>query len=70
MEDHKQKIFSMLVQLNERQKTIFNRLVAIEKRLDQINGKVAEHEVELTRIMTWGAIVVIVLPLVIHYITK
>jgi hypothetical protein len=68
MEDR--DIMNYLVQLNERQKTIFNRLVKIEKRLDQINGKVAEHDVELTKVMTWGAFVVIVLPIVINYITR
>ena len=52
MED-RNDIMNYLVQLNERQKTIFNRLVKIEKRLDQINGKVAEHDVELTKVMTW-----------------
>jgi|TARA_R100001015_G_C4475041_1_gene57403 hypothetical protein len=69
MED-RNDIMNYLVQLNERQKTIFNRLVKIEKRLDQINGKVAEHDVELTKVMTWGAFVVIVLPIVINYITR
>jgi len=68
MEDR--DIMNYLIQLNERQKTIFNRLVKIEKRLDQINGKVAEHDVELTKVFTWGAIVVIVLPIVINYITR
>ena len=68
MEDR--DIMNYLVQLNERQKTIFNRLVKIERRLDQINGKVAEHDVELTKVMTWGAFVVIVLPIVINYITR
>ena len=63
-------IMNYLVQLNERQKTIFNRLVKIEKRLDQINGKVAEHDVELTKVMTWGAIALIVLPIVVNWITK
>ena len=69
MED-RNDIMNYLVQLNERQKTIFNRLVKIEKRLDQINGKVAEHDVELPKVMTWGAFVVIVLPIVINYITR
>lgn len=69
MEDLK-TVMAYLVQLNERQKTIFNRLVKIEKRLDQINGKVAEHDVELTKVMTWGAIVIIVLPIVINYIIR
>jgi hypothetical protein len=69
MED-RNDIMNYLVQLNERQKTIFNRLVKIEKRLDQINGKVAEHDVELTKVMTLGAFVVIVLPIVINYITR
>jgi|DEB0MinimDraft_6_1074348.scaffolds.fasta_scaffold457877_1 hypothetical protein len=68
MEDR--DIMNYLVQLNERQKTIFNRLVKIEKRLDQINGKVAEHDVELTKVMTWGAIALIVLPIVVNWITK
>ena len=68
MEDR--DIMNYLVQLNERQKTIFNRLVKIEKRLDQINGKVAEHDVELTKVFTWAAIVVIVLPIVINYIRR
>ena len=69
MEDLK-TVMAYLVQLNERQKTIFNRLVKIERRLDQINGKVAEHDVELTKVMTWGAIVIIVLPIVINYIIR
>ena len=69
MED-RNDIMNYLVQLNERQKTIFNRLVKIEKRLDQINGKVAAHDGELTKGMTGGAFVVIVLPIVINYITR
>ncbi len=70
MEGPNKEVMAYLVQLNERQKTIFNRLVKIERRLDQINGKVAEHDVELTKVMTWGAFVIVVLPIVIHFITQ
>ncbi len=61
---------SLLVQLNERQRTIFNRLLKIEQKLDTLNSKVAEHDLELTKIMTYGGIIVIALPIIMHIIMR
>jgi|TARA_R100001443_G_scaffold25193_2_gene37927 DNA anti-recombination protein RmuC len=68
--DHREQVIRLLTQLNERQRTIFNRLAKIDKHFDKINGTVAEHEKELTVIMTWGAMIVIVVPIVLNLIMK
>ena len=50
---HREQVIGLLVKLNERQITIFKHLKRIDGRLDQLNGKVAEHESNLIQIKTW-----------------
>jgi len=67
---HREQVIGLLVKLNERQITIFKHLKRIDGRLDQLNGKVAEHESNLIQIKTWGAMGLIALPIIVNLIMR
>tara|TARA_B100001094_G_scaffold332923_1_gene407343 strand:- start:633 stop:848 length:216 start_codon:yes stop_codon:yes gene_type:complete len=65
---HNDDLFAMMVKLDERQRTIFNTLHRIEKHLEKLNGKVADHDTAITKLQTVGAIAVISIPIIINVI--
>tara|TARA_B100001093_G_scaffold514787_1_gene589634 strand:- start:667 stop:882 length:216 start_codon:yes stop_codon:yes gene_type:complete len=65
---HNDDLYAMMVKLDERQKTIFNTLHRIEKHLEKLNGKVADHDTAITKLQTVGAIAVISIPIIINVI--
>jgi len=67
---HREEVMRLLVKLNERQITIFNHLKRIDRHLDKLNGKVAEHESSLVQIKTWGAMGLIALPIIVNLIMR
>mgnify|MGYP003142034807 CR=1 FL=1 len=69
-ESHREQVIKLLTQLNERQRTIFNRVDKIEMHLKELNGKVAKHENQLTRILTWGGIVILFVPIIINILMR
>ncbi len=65
---HNDDLYAMMVKLDERQKTIFNTLHRIEKHLEKLNGKVADHDTAITKLQTVGAVAVISIPIIINVI--
>ena len=54
-------LYGMMVKFDERQKTIFNMLARVEKHLEKLNGKVANHETQLAKMQVWGTVAVVVI---------
>ncbi len=63
---HREEVIRLLTQLCERQKTIFNHLTRIDNHLDKLNGSVVDHEKQLTVFKTWGAVVLIMVPIIVN----
>ena len=70
VEQHRDNVIRLLTKLNERQITIFKHIERIDKHLDRVNGKVAEHEKSLVEIRTWGGVAMFAIPIVINLIMK
>jgi len=70
VDEHREEVIRLLTALHERQKTIFDRVARIDKHLEKLNGKVAEHENSLTTIKTWGSIALFAIPILINVIIK
>lgn len=69
MEDEK-NLLTMMVKFDERQRTIFNTLHRIEKHLEKLNGKVANHDTELAKMQVWGTVAVVSFPVIINVIMR
>ncbi len=67
---HNDDLYAVMVKLDERQKTIFNMLARVEKHLERLNGKVADHETALTKLQTVGAVAVISIPIIVNTIMR
>ena len=63
-------IHRQIVKLDERQKTIFNTLVRIERHLERINGQVSQHSNSITQIKTVGSIGVLIMPIIVTLIMR
>jgi len=63
-------LYGMMVKLDERQKTIFNTLIRVEKHLEKLNGKVAEHETDIAKMQVWGGVAVVTFPLIVNIIMR
>lgn len=68
VDEHREEVIRLLTALHERQKTIFDRLARIDAHLEKLNGKVAEHENNLTIVKTWGSIALIIIPILVNLI--
>ena len=66
----KQDLYAMMVKFDERQRTIFNTLVKVEKHLEKLNGKVFEHESQIAKMQVWGTVAVISLPIIVNAIMR
>ena len=60
----------MMVKFDERQRTIFNTLHRIEKHLEKLNGKVANHDTELAKMQVWGTVAVVSFPVIVNVIMR
>jgi hypothetical protein len=60
----------MMVKFDERQKTIFNTLIRVEKHLERLNGKVAEHETNIAKMQVWGGVAIVSFPLIINIVMR
>ena len=67
---HNDDLFAMMVKFDERQKTIFNMLARVEKHLEKLNGKVANHDTAITKLQTVGAVAVISIPIIVNVIMR
>ena len=70
VEEHREEVIRLLTRLNERQVSIFKHIERIDKHLDKVNGKVAEHESRLVEIKTWGGVSMFAIPIIVNLIMK
>ncbi len=69
-EAHREEVIRLLTRLNERQVSIFKHIERIDKHLDKVNGKVAEHEVKLVEIKTWGGVAMFAVPIIVNMLMR
>jgi len=70
-DDYRNKdLYAMMVKFDERQRTIFNMLHRVEKHLEKLNGKVAEHESTIIELRTIGTIAIIGMPIIVNLVMK
>tara|TARA_R100001463_G_scaffold80123_3_gene134576 strand:- start:574 stop:795 length:222 start_codon:yes stop_codon:yes gene_type:complete len=65
-DNHREEVIKYLTKLNERQITIFNRIDAIEKHLEKLNGTTINNSLVIERIKTWGSVGLFVVPVIIN----
>ena len=70
VEAHREEVIRLLTRLNERQVSIFKNIERIDKHLEKVNGKVAEHESRLVEIKTWGGVAMFAIPIIVNLIMK
>jgi len=63
-------LYAMMVKFDERQRTIFNMLGRVEKHLEKLNGKVADHETALAKMQVMGTIAVVSFPIIVNIIMR
>lgn len=68
--EYRSEMHDLLVQVSTRQEEMIHRVGRIEKHLEKINGKVAEHEASLIKIKTIGMVAVFIIPLTINIIMR
>jgi len=69
-QDQYTEIITQLTQLNERQFTLFRSMKRIDSHLAKINSKVENHEKDIIEIQTYGAIGLLVLPIIVNLIMR
>ena len=70
VEDYRNDTTARLVKLDERQISIFKQLQRIDKHLERLNNKVGSHDTDLTMVKTWGAVGVLVMPIIVSIIMR
>jgi|TARA_R100001463_G_scaffold106422_1_gene161063 hypothetical protein len=65
-----QDLYGMLVKLDERQKTLFNMMIKVEKHLEKLNGKVDSHEVTMAQLKVYGTIAIVTFPVIVNVIME
>jgi len=70
VQSHREEVIRLLTRLNERQVSIFKHIERIDKHLNKVNGKVAEHESRLVEIKTWGGVAMFAIPIIVNLIMK
>jgi len=70
VEDYRNDTTARLVKLDERQISIFKQLQRIDKHLEKLNNRVGSHDTDLTMVKTWGAVGVLVIPIIVSIIMR
>jgi hypothetical protein len=70
VEKHREEVIRLLTRLNERQVSIFKNIERIDKHLEKVNGKVAEHETKLVEIKTWGGVAMFAVPVIVNVLMR
>ena len=70
VEDYRNEVTARLVKLDERQISIFKQLQRIDTHLEKLNNKVGSHDTDLTIVKTWGAVGVLVVPIIVSIIMR
>jgi len=68
--DSEKNLYGMLVKLDERQKTLFNMMIRVEKHLEKLNGKVSEHDRTLAKVQVYGIIALVTFPVIVNIIME
>lgn len=68
--EYRDEVLQLLTKVDTRQEEIFHRVGRIEKHLDRLNGKVADHEKALVVVKTWGTVALVILPIIVNVIMK
>jgi hypothetical protein len=68
--EYRSEMHDLLVKVSTRQEEMIHRVGRIEKHLEKINGKVAEHEASLIKIKTIGMVAIFIIPLTINVIMR
>ncbi len=69
-QEYRNQMHDLLVKVSTKQEEMNHRIGRIEKHLERINGKVAEHEASLIRIKTIGMVAVFIIPITINVIMR
>jgi len=70
VEDYRNEVTARLVKLDERQISIFKSIQRIDKHLEKLNNRVGSHDTDLTMVKTWGAVGVLVIPIIVSIIMR
>tara|TARA_R100000750_G_C2299324_1_gene78152 strand:+ start:56 stop:280 length:225 start_codon:yes stop_codon:yes gene_type:complete len=70
VEDYRNDTTARLVKLDERQISIFKQLQRIDRHLEKLNNQVGSHDTDLTMVKTWGAVGVLVMPIIVSIIMR
>ena len=70
VEEYRNDIRDLLVRVDTRQEEMHHRIGRIEKHLEKLNGKVADHEKKLTRLRSYGVAFVFVASVCITLIMR
>ena len=68
--EYRDQMHSLLVQVSTRQEELVHRVTRIDKHLERINGKVAEHEASLIKMKTIGMVALFIIPITINTIMR
>lgn len=69
-QEYRNQMHDLLVKVSTKQEEMNHRIGRIEKHLERINGKVAEHEASLIRIKTIGMVAVFIIPITVNVIMR
>ena len=70
VEDYRNEVTARLDKLDERQISIFKSIQRIDRHLEKLNNKVDSHDTDLTIVKTWGAVGVLVMPIIVSIIMR
>ncbi len=68
--DYRDEVLQLLTRVDTRQEEIYHRICRVEKHLDRLNGKVAEHEKTLIVVKTWGTVALVTVPLLVNVVMR
>ena len=69
-EEYRNDIRDLLIRVDTRQEEMNYRIGRIEKHLERLNGKIAEHDKKLTSIWSYGVAFVFVASVCINLIMR
>jgi|TARA_R110000744_G_scaffold96850_1_gene187172 hypothetical protein len=68
--EYRNEMMSLLIRVDTRQEELVHRVTRIDKHLERINGKVAEHEASLIKIKTIGMVALFVIPITVNTLMR
>ena len=68
--DYRNETTAKLVNLDERQISIFKTLQRIEKHLEKLNGQTSRNSDAIIMFKTWGSAALLVVPIIVTLIMR